>query len=182
MTVVEDKIDTSGWVFYWPLIEDGEESYLVRWWGDLALLAQGYTEALLRDLNTYLDTHPGPRRTVGYRHLAPECLAMIVADCKRLADEFRIPNHPSCGRDIWESRSRGMMTSFHPVTSCLDDDDMVRLRPVEETMVAVVRAPPPPISMPLPREHRFGSPPEPVANPSAEWCEAYADWYHQGRG
>jgi hypothetical protein len=30
------------------------------------------------------------------------------------------------------------------------------------------------------RGHRFGSPPEPVANPSAAWCETYADWYHQG--
>lgn len=30
--------------------------------------------------------------------------------------------------------------------------------------------------------HRFGSPPEPVSNPSAAWCEAYADWYYQGRG
>ena len=32
------------------------------------------------------------------------------------------------------------------------------------------------------RGHRFGSPPEPVANPSADWCDTYADWYHQGRG
>lgn len=30
--------------------------------------------------------------------------------------------------------------------------------------------------------HRFGSPPEPMVNPSAEWCDAYADWYYQGRG
>ena len=30
--------------------------------------------------------------------------------------------------------------------------------------------------------HRFGSPPEPVVNPSADWCDAYADWYYQGRG
>lgn len=30
------------------------------------------------------------------------------------------------------------------------------------------------------RQHRFGSPPEPVANPSADWCDAYADWYYQG--
>lgn len=30
--------------------------------------------------------------------------------------------------------------------------------------------------------HRFGSPPEPVVNPSEAWCDAYADWYHQGRG
>lgn len=29
---------------------------------------------------------------------------------------------------------------------------------------------------------RFGSPPEPVVNPSASWCEAYADWYYQGKG
>jgi hypothetical protein len=26
---------------------------------------------------------------------------------------------------------------------------------------------------------RFGSPPEPVANPSASWCEEYARWYYQ---
>lgn len=31
------------------------------------------------------------------------------------------------------------------------------------------------------RVHRFGSPPEPVANPNADWCEAYADWYYQGK-
>jgi len=30
--------------------------------------------------------------------------------------------------------------------------------------------------------HRFGSPPEPVANPNEAWCERYADWYYQGRG
>lgn len=30
--------------------------------------------------------------------------------------------------------------------------------------------------------HRFGSPPRPVVNPSEAWCDAYADWYHQGRG
>jgi hypothetical protein len=27
--------------------------------------------------------------------------------------------------------------------------------------------------------HRFGSPPRPVANPSEEWCDAYAAWYNQ---
>ena len=32
------------------------------------------------------------------------------------------------------------------------------------------------------RGHRFGSPPEPVVNPSAEWCDRYADWYYQGKG
>jgi hypothetical protein len=31
------------------------------------------------------------------------------------------------------------------------------------------------------RGHRFGSPPEPVANPSGDWCDAYADWYYQGK-
>ena len=35
---------------------------------------------------------------------------------------------------------------------------------------------------PEPKSHRFGSPPEPVANPSAEWCAEYADWYYQGKG
>lgn len=32
------------------------------------------------------------------------------------------------------------------------------------------------------RGHRFGSPPEPVVNPSEDWCDQYADWYYQGRG
>ena len=27
--------------------------------------------------------------------------------------------------------------------------------------------------------HRFGSPPEPVVNPSEAWCDAYAAWYYQ---
>lgn len=27
-------------------------------------------------------------------------------------------------------------------------------------------------------KHRFGSPPEPVVNPSLAWCEAYAEWYY----
>ena len=27
-----------------------------------------------------------------------------------------------------------------------------------------------------------GSPPEPVSHPNEAWCEAYADWYYQGRG
>lgn len=27
--------------------------------------------------------------------------------------------------------------------------------------------------------HRFGSPPEPVVNPNAAWCDAYAAWYYQ---
>jgi len=31
-------------------------------------------------------------------------------------------------------------------------------------------------------KHRFGSPPEPVVNPSEAWLDAYADWYHQGKG
>lgn len=26
-----------------------------------------------------------------------------------------------------------------------------------------------------------GSPPEPVSNPSASWCEEYADWYYMGK-
>ncbi len=30
--------------------------------------------------------------------------------------------------------------------------------------------------------HRFGSPPEPVVNPSPEWCDRYAEWYYQGKG
>lgn len=30
------------------------------------------------------------------------------------------------------------------------------------------------------KQHRFGSPPEPVVNPSEDWCDAYADWYYQG--
>lgn len=28
-------------------------------------------------------------------------------------------------------------------------------------------------------KHRFGSPPEPVVNPSPDWCDAYAAWYYQ---
>ena len=31
-------------------------------------------------------------------------------------------------------------------------------------------------------EHRFGAPPEPVANPSPDWCDRYAEWYYQGKG
>ena len=27
--------------------------------------------------------------------------------------------------------------------------------------------------------HRFGSPPEPVVNPSERWCDQYAAWYYQ---
>lgn len=30
-------------------------------------------------------------------------------------------------------------------------------------------------------EHRSCAPPEPVVNPSAEWLDAYADWYYQGK-
>jgi len=30
------------------------------------------------------------------------------------------------------------------------------------------------------QQNRFGSPPEPVVNPSESWCDAYADWYYQG--
>ncbi len=31
----------------------------------------------------------------------------------------------------------------------------------------------------LAKEHRFGSPPEPVVNPSADWCDQYAAWYYR---
>jgi len=31
----------------------------------------------------------------------------------------------------------------------------------------------------LEREHRFGAPPEPMMNPSADWCDRYAAWYFQ---
>lgn len=47
----------------------------------------------------------------------------------------------------------------------------------------LITAPPPPMQdQEARREHRFGSPPEPVVNPSEAWCDAYAGWYYQGRG
>lgn len=52
---------------------------------------------------------------------------------------------------------------------------------LSDALDALTAAPQPPGAPEGGREdrHRFGSPPEPVVNPSVSWCDAYAAWYYQ---
>jgi hypothetical protein len=82
-------------------------------WDDLTPFQQGCAKAALRSAQLAIWANPtkhGSFTRVGFRHLAPETLARIIADCERFAATFdmtRLAGRESdAGRAFWVTRNR----------------------------------------------------------------------------
>jgi len=125
-------LDTSGRVA-------GDIDGLAVWYEfeDLAPFAQGYVEAIFAGLEHpgYIDVEPGNTDAghipVGFRHLAPEALAMILRDCEGLSGIYS--DTARGGALFWSDRLGGHFlglnpqTRFPPLRVYLNDDGKVAL-------------------------------------------------------
>lgn len=114
-------LDTSGAIRLVPAISDPDGP--IYRWSDLSPFAQGYVEALLRDIQ-WPDPAEGygpSSAVVHFDWLAPEALALILKDCER-GRQIGWPNTAERGAVYWrESVSRRR-------TVTLGDDGKVHLR------------------------------------------------------
>lgn len=104
-------------------------------WSDLSPFTQGYIEALfaskpLMELPQNGDDRPRP--APGFRHLASETLARIIADCAAMEANKGKPGSREDGADCWAGRQEGRKPGdfsphpFPPLTVQLGDDGKVR--------------------------------------------------------
>lgn len=107
-------------------------SRFVRW-EDLDAFTQGYVEAAFgdwnRDVRIAIQAARYSRQRSGFRHLAPETLARIIADCKEFQSRpTRWVDTVASGRAWWADRQSGFWTlgNFPPLTVQLGDDGKVR--------------------------------------------------------
>lgn len=135
------KLDTSGTVE--TLISFGAaHRHFMATWEKLSPFAQGYIEAAFASIPAV--AHGGGFRARGYneagfRDLAPETLARIIADCERRLRHF--PSHGETnpyfgvsphkqltdkGARFWADRQAGLCANFPPLTVQLGDDGKVR--------------------------------------------------------
>lgn len=127
------QLDTSGVVEWRPTFE---RQAMVWAWTDLSPFKQGYVEALFaslpRELIAEWSDRVLPLVYPGFRHLAPEALALILKDCAGYAPaEPRAYNEDSLrqmGRAFWVLRARGVLPAFPPLAVYLDDDGKVCLK------------------------------------------------------
>lgn len=110
-------------------------------WIDLDAFAQGYVEAALRDADKELrhgiavgdlagSTQDNQLRTLGFRHLAPDTLAAMMADCATIIKRTGWADlRESVGREAW--RLRQASTFFYglrPITLYLGEDGLIHHR------------------------------------------------------
>lgn len=120
------QLDTTGHV----RIDEGGGNFWAASWHFLTPFTQGYVEAVLRAAEDTLGgfTICG----VGFRDLAPETLARIIADCEAWRDQHYgrtrslFKDRPDMGRDFWRIRQEGKRSTFPPLTVRLGDDGKVR--------------------------------------------------------
>lgn len=121
------QIDTTGSVG--PYLASSTIGHRWARWEHLDAFTQGYVEAVLRAAEDTLGgfTICG----VGFRDLAPETLARIIADCEARADSLGAPWKTRwLGQQFWEMRQRnefaGGSYDWPPLTVQLGDDGKVR--------------------------------------------------------
>lgn len=145
------KLDTSGTVDH-VMTEGCVETGLELEWDDLSPFAQGYVEELFASWqgvdaewsgtpcdcdpdNYWTHDRTGQRiaatadwTPLGFRDLAPETRARIIADCEAAC----IDPHPydagsrGEGGSFWSERQDGVWVAFPPLTVQLGDDGKVR--------------------------------------------------------
>lgn len=99
-------------------------------WDDLSSFTQGYIKALFAsvfDWATHTVTDDEGHVSLGFRHLAPEALARIIADCDRFRKMYPSASATVGGRGLWTERQAGGLPRFPPLTVQLGDDGKVRL-------------------------------------------------------
>lgn len=128
----EFVLDTSGAV-HGVIASDGD--LCANLWSDLSPFTQGYIEALFAGvvdgstrLTGNLDLIPDEW---AFRHLAPETLARIIADCEAFAAgglNDGAAYDVGTGRQFWEARQKGLWVTIDlpPLTVQLGDDGKVR--------------------------------------------------------
>ena len=136
----EFTFDTSGAVEVQPMSET-EGSIRIRW-SDLSPFAQGYIEAAfasasvpntpnLTHRGVYMITPNGDRRAVAFSDLAPETLAAMLGDCEAVREGSLAAykrRTPHAGGLFWETRKRGGLSAFPPITLYLGDDGRIYQR------------------------------------------------------
>lgn len=129
------ELDTSGAVIgvdYQGRVrmDPAEQHWPEIYWSDLSPFAQGCVEAIFAGLEHpgYIDVEPGNTDVghipVGFRHLAPEALAMILRDTA-LADHDQ--SSRDYGRLAWADRQNGSDPHFPPLRVYLNDAGKVML-------------------------------------------------------
>jgi len=131
------QLDTSGYVQCPAPDQKPNESTGCWFWSDLTPFAQGYVEALFSSAEHpgYLDVEPGNcdagHMQVGFRHLAPETLARVIADCERQSEVYtdRNPDRVD-GGVFWSGRQHNVLVGrgFPPLIVTLGDDGKVRFQ------------------------------------------------------
>lgn len=124
-------LDTSGAVpmsrtFFHPL-KSGDAPIV---WSDLSPFAQGYIEAAFESLAEQSRTGVGSFARYAFSDLAPEALALILADCgaiRRTRGTGTDMVVRDLGASTWRARQRGISTAFPPLTVTFDNDAKVRL-------------------------------------------------------
>lgn len=132
-------LDTSGVVY---VLVPGCVTERPRVWSDLSPFAQGYVEAALTEFVELSRLAPGKHTFwVGFRHLAPETLAVILRDCEAFNTRIGDASHNrGIGAKFWESRRAGFTSfwslhqaefraAFPPLQPYLSDEGRVCLRP-----------------------------------------------------
>jgi len=132
-------LDTSGFVDMRAYASHEKRIFPQTIWSDLDPFTQGYIEAaweavreLRRDAEDRVQMN---LEDLGFRHLAPEALALILKDC---AAYCALPMRTGYaagryhGRNFWDQRSRGLFCNigigFPPLTPYLRADGKVDLK------------------------------------------------------
>lgn len=131
------QLDTTGYVD--PIPPRGERyAPLPFYWDDLDAFTQGYVEAMFSGAVVELRRDAEDRvqmnlEDLGFRHLAPEALARIIADCasfENIAGGLGQKTGAVEGGRFWTGRQGGLSgafgAAFPPLTVQLGDDGKVR--------------------------------------------------------
>lgn len=126
--------DTSGGVFVPFAKPEGELKGSLYVWSDLDAFTQGYVEAawsavrdLRRDAEDRIQMNLGD---LGFRHLSPEALAMILRDCE--GARRALMANDGDGAWFWAFRQRNNSPVFPPLLVTLNDDGKVVLSEVSQ--------------------------------------------------
>jgi hypothetical protein len=115
------RLDTTGYILR------GDPTLVGRtvrfYWSELSPFAQGYTEAMLAELQAAVDAKRyGLWQRSAFSDIAPETLARIIEDCAWLCTDAKSrAANAEAGREAWSVRQAGDMAHAAPLTVELVD-------------------------------------------------------------
>ena len=132
-------LDTSGYVTVRGPVPAGyrliphNDTVVVVDWASLPPFAQGYIEAfweavreLRRDAEDRVQMNLDD---LGFRHLAPEALALILKDCAEAQRLWpNVTTTAAAGASLWHQRQMMALAEFGPVTPYLREDGKIAFR------------------------------------------------------